>query len=139
MKSNKTEPTDPAKHDEDLSLFHDAMQGVQPLEKANKVVHERKATPPATQYITQEKASIPEDTLSDHISLEIADGEEWSFLSPGVSRQTLRRLRRGYWGIQAIWICTDLTAMKHVWNWYRFWIPAGMRVCVVSASYTARD
>lgn len=101
MKSNKTEPTDPAEHDEDLSLFHDAMQGVQPLEKANKVVHERKATPPATQYITQEKASIPEDTLSDHISLEIADGEEWSFLSPGVSRQTLRRLRRGYWGIQA--------------------------------------
>jgi DNA-nicking Smr family endonuclease len=28
-------------------------------------------------------------------------GDKWSFLRPGISRQTLRRLRRGYWGIQA--------------------------------------
>ena len=101
MKSNKKVPADTAKHDDEISLFHDAMQGVQPLNKPDKVIHERKTTTPASQYIVQEEPSILKDSLSDHISLELADGEEWSFLSPGVSRQTLRRLRRGYWGIQA--------------------------------------
>ena len=101
MKSNKNVPADTAKHNDEISIFHDAMQGVQPLKKTDKVIHKRKTTPPASQYIVQEEPSILEDSLSDHISLELADGEEWSFLSPGVSRQTLRRLRRGYWGIQA--------------------------------------
>ena len=41
------------------------------------------------------------DALSDHIALEIGAGDEWAFLRPGVSRQTLRRLRRGYWKIEA--------------------------------------
>ncbi len=60
-----------------ISLFHDAMQGVQPLNKPDKVIHKRKTTPPASQYIVQEEPSILEDSLSDHISLELADGEEW--------------------------------------------------------------
>ncbi|MDH5553104.1 MAG: Smr/MutS family endonuclease [Nitrosomonas sp.] len=101
MKSNKKAPTDRTKHDHDASLFHEAMQGVKPLATPDKVIHARKDLPPASQTIAQHERLIPEDTLSDHISLEIVDGEEWSFLSPGVSRQTLRRLRRGHWGIQA--------------------------------------
>lgn len=72
-----------------------------PLDKPNKVVHARKAPKPVSQHIAPSEQSVSEDALSDHISIEIADGEEWCFLSPGVSRQTLRRLRRGYWGIQA--------------------------------------
>ncbi len=32
--------------------------------------------------------------------MEIEAGDEWSYLRPSMSRQTLRRLRRGYWGIQ---------------------------------------
>ena len=101
MKSNKKEPTDGTKHDHETSIFHEAMQGVKPLEKPNKVIHARKDMPLASQANVQGEQSAPEDSLSDHISLEIADGEEWFFLSPGVSRQTLRRLRRGHWGIQA--------------------------------------
>ncbi len=101
MKSNKKEPTDGTKHDHEVSLFHEAMQGVKPLAKPDKVIHARKDLPPVSQAALQDEQSLLEDSLSDHISLEIADGEEWAFLSPGVSRQTLRRLRRGHWGVQA--------------------------------------
>jgi DNA-nicking Smr family endonuclease len=39
--------------------------------------------------------------LSDEPLLQIESGDEWSFSRPGVSHQTVRRLRRGYWSIEA--------------------------------------
>lgn len=101
MKKRSKEPADATKHDNEVSLFHAAMQDVKPLDIPDKVVHASKKPSLNSHPIAQDQSSLTEDTLSDHISIEITDGEEWSFLSPGVSRQTLRRLRRGYWGIQA--------------------------------------
>lgn len=84
-----------------MSLFRDSMRDVMPLTVSDKVVHAHNHRRPIPQHIQQDEQTMPEDSLSDHISLEIAAGDEWSFLRPGLSRQTLRRMRRGYWGIQA--------------------------------------
>lgn len=99
-RNNKPE-TDATNEVDEMSLFYDSMRDVKPLNISDKVVHARKHTPPVPHRIQQDEQSAPEDALTDYISLEIAAGDEWSFLRPGLSRQTLRRLRRGYWRIQA--------------------------------------
>ena len=100
-KSNKKHETNTANEDNEISLFRDSMRDVTPLAAPDKVVHARKEIRPIPQQIQEDEQLIPENTLSDYLSLEIAAGDEWSFLRPGLSRQTLRRMRRGYWGIQA--------------------------------------
>ncbi len=92
---------DTANEDEAQALFRDAMRGVAPLAESDKVVSARKNIPLAPHHVQQNVQLSANDSLSDHISLEIEAGDEWSFQRPGVSRQMLRRLRRGYWGIQA--------------------------------------
>ena len=87
--------------DEDTSLFREAVRGVAPLAAPGKIIHARKRPPPIPQQTPRDAQSAPADLLSDHIPLEIEAGDAWSFMCPGVSQQTLRRLRRGYWGIQA--------------------------------------
>lgn len=88
-------------HDEDeKALFHAAMRDVAPLPMPDKVIPRQTPASPVPRKTPLRTQQVSDDTLSDHISLEIEAGEEWSFLRPGVSRQTLRRLRRGYWSIQ---------------------------------------
>lgn len=87
--------------DDDAALFRNAVRDVAPLPASGKVLSTRKLPRPMPRQIPREEQTGPEDSLSDHISLGMEAGDEWSFLRPGVSRQTLRRLRRGYWGIQA--------------------------------------
>lgn len=87
--------------DEATSLFRDAVRGVAPLAAPGKITHSRKRPLPIPQQAPRDAQSAPADLLSDHIPLEIDAGDAWSFTRPGVSQQTLRRLRRGYWGIQA--------------------------------------
>ncbi len=102
MKRRDKKPEiDTVDKDNDVSLFRDSMRGVKPLTVPDKVIQLRKKIPPVLHRIQQDKQSTPKDSLSDHISLEITAGDEWSYLRPGLSRQTLRRLRRRHWGIQA--------------------------------------
>ncbi|SFO09778.1 DNA-nicking endonuclease, Smr domain [Nitrosospira briensis] len=91
----KAEPSD-----DGMALFHDAVRNVAPLPASDKVVLAGKHPQPIPRPQDDGQAA-PDDSLSDHIPLEIAAGDEWSFLRSGLSRQTLRRLRRGYWTIQA--------------------------------------
>lgn len=100
-KSNKKHETNTANEDNEISLFRDSMRDVTPLAASDKVVHTREDTRPIPKKIQEDEQPLPENSLSDYLSLEIAAGDEWSFLRPGLSRQTLRRMRRGYWGIQA--------------------------------------
>lgn len=87
--------------DDDTALFRDAVRDVAPLPASGKTPYIGKHPQPIPRQISQREQTVADDSLSDHISLEIEAGDEWSFLRPGISRQTLRRLRRGYWGIQA--------------------------------------
>jgi DNA-nicking Smr family endonuclease len=83
------------------ALFRQAVQGVLPLAASDKALLPGKHPPPIPRQIPAHEQSAADDALSDHIVLEIGAGDEWAFLRPGVSRQTLRRLRRGYWKIDA--------------------------------------
>lgn len=83
------------------ALFRQAVQGVSPLAASDKVLLPGKHPPPIPRQIPAHEQPAADDALSDHIVLEIGAGDEWAFLGPGVSRQTLRRLRRGYWKVDA--------------------------------------
>lgn len=87
--------------DDESALFRRAVQDVAPLPKSDKTLHPSRQPQPVPRQTPHDDQTAPDDSLSDHISLEMEAGDEWSFLRPGVSRQTLRRLRRGHWGIQA--------------------------------------
>ena len=100
-KRHNNKPENEITDGEDKRLFRDSMRDVTPIATSDKIDHTHKLTPPAPHKIRQAEQSTPKGSLSDYTSLEIAPGDEWSFLRPGLSRQTLRRLRRGYWGIQA--------------------------------------
>lgn len=91
---------DSAKGEDDMALFYTAMRDVAPLTTSDKVTLSSSKTPPVPQKKNYQEPATAEDALSDHIAIEIEAGDEWSYLRPGMSRQTLRRLRRGYWGIQ---------------------------------------
>jgi DNA-nicking Smr family endonuclease len=82
------------------ALFRSAVRDVAPLAPSDKTSYSTKPHPqPIPRQVLHEQS--PSNSLSDHVSLEMEPGDEWSFLRPGVSRLALRRLRRGYWGIQA--------------------------------------
>ena len=88
-------------HDEDeMALFYAAMRDVSPLPATDKLAPSGPKIPPIPRKQNYQEQSAAEDALSDHIAMEIEAGDEWSYLRPGMSRQTLRRLRRGHWGIQ---------------------------------------
>src|SRR5687768_14043124 len=87
--------------DDDAALFRDAVRDVAPLAASDKIPLTARHPQPIPLQIQPDGQTAPDDSLSDHISLQMEPGDEWAFLRPGVSRQTLRRLRRGYWKIQA--------------------------------------
>jgi DNA-nicking Smr family endonuclease len=83
------------------ALFRQAVQGVSPLTASDRAHLPGKHPPPIPRQTSAHEQPGADDVLSDHIALEIGAGDQWEFLRPGVSRQTLRRLRRGYWKIEA--------------------------------------
>lgn len=88
--------------DDGIALFRDAVQDVAPLTASGRTARIARPQPqPIPRQIFRNEQTAPSDSLSDHISMGMEAGDKWSFLRPGISRQTLRRLRRGYWGIQA--------------------------------------
>jgi DNA-nicking Smr family endonuclease len=88
--------------DDDASLFRDAVRGVVPLADSGRVSSSRKSHPlPVPRQAPGEQPAERSDDLSDFVSLAIGVGDEWTFMRPGISRQTLRRLRQGYWSIEA--------------------------------------
>ncbi|MBN9124332.1 MAG: DNA mismatch repair protein MutS [Nitrosospira sp. 56-18] len=92
----------PGVGNDDAVLFRDAIRGVAPLADSGRMSPLPKPHPlPIPRQAPGEPPTGHGDMLSDFISLEIAAGDEWSFMRPGISRQTLRRLRRGYWSIEA--------------------------------------
>lgn len=88
------------KDDNEIALFHAAMRDVAPLSAPDKVISSTSRIPPIPRKERYPEKAAAEDTLSDHISVEMETGDAWSYVRPGMPHQTLRRLRRGHWGIQ---------------------------------------
>ena len=89
------------RHDE-TALLRELLADVTPLPAHGRVVHARpKRKPIPEQRLRDERAALA-DSLSDHISWDIGTetGEELVYLRTGLSRQILRKLRRGHWVTQ---------------------------------------
>jgi len=81
----------------------DFRKGVQPLARPRRITIAR--TPPAPvprQTHRDERAALAE-SLAGPVSVDDAleSGEELSFLREGYPRDTLRKLRRGHWTVEA--------------------------------------
>lgn len=88
--------------DDDLALFRKAVQDVAPLPAPPRVEHPPARPAPVPHQSRRDEQEALADTLSDRPDLETsleAEGE-FSFLRPGLSRQILRKLKRGHWVIQ---------------------------------------
>ncbi|UJP05980.1 MAG: Smr/MutS family protein [Nitrosomonas sp.] len=93
--------TDSDQNDDDMALFRTAMRDVAPLPASDRVTDHYTEIPPFPLKVRVSDTAKTEDSLSDHIALIMEPGDAWSYAYPGISQQTLRRLRRGYWNIQA--------------------------------------
>jgi len=93
-KNNEDQPT-PV----DADLFRQALDGVIPLAPSNRTTTHLSpphSSPLARPVYKPEPAQI-QDTLSDHGA---GDTPLTEFMRSGISRMTLRKLRRGQWPIQ---------------------------------------
>ena len=88
----------------EAALFRDAVRGATPLESSARVEPRFKAPPPVPiQSLLDGHDALVESlagALSSDQSLET--GEEPSYLRSGLTRDVLRKLRRGHWAVQDI-------------------------------------
>ena len=79
---------------EDAALFRAAVGEVQPLPEQNRIEPQK----PPRRYLPHSPAPAPAipDTLSDYAAENTPD----EFLRNGLSRMTLRKLRRGHWPVR---------------------------------------
>lgn len=84
----------PADSNDEASLFRDAVRDVEPMPADDKAIHSRKLPRPTI----RRRISMPDTSLTNHNpASEMEPGDEYSFLRSGVSRKTLKQLRRGHW------------------------------------------
>jgi DNA-nicking Smr family endonuclease len=84
----------PADSNDEASLFRDAVRDVEPIPSDDKAIHSRKLPRPTI----RRSISIPDSSFTNHNPIsEMEPGDEHSFLRSGVSRKTLKQLRRGHW------------------------------------------
>lgn len=88
---------------DDVDLFRAAVSGVTPLSPPPKVVHPPRLPRPLPAHRGRDTREALNDDLSDHVPWHTGSeaGEELLFARNGISGQTLRKLRRGHWPVQA--------------------------------------
>lgn len=93
----------PAIAADDEASFRREMDGVEPLSPHGRVVHEQPRLPPLPLSLFRDQREVILESMSDPIRWDedTEHDRDASYVRPGLSRQTLRRLRRGEWHIQA--------------------------------------
>ena len=88
--------------DEMRDEFLKAVKGVKPLEQPRRVELRGAVPEPVAHQRRRDELAVLAESLAGPVSLEDAldSGDELAYLRPGLSRQVLRRLRRGHWTIQ---------------------------------------
>ena len=87
----------------EAALFRDSIGNVAPLSSSGKALIETPKPPPiARQHLADERAALDE-SLSDEFNAEtlLDTDEALSFTRNGIGPDTMRKLRRGHWVIQA--------------------------------------
>lgn len=87
--------------DAERALFRASLDGVRPLPADGRVSHlPARPKPIPRQYALDERQALL-DSLSDHIPWEdMESGDEISYVRDGLSREVLKKLKRGYWIIE---------------------------------------
>jgi DNA-nicking Smr family endonuclease len=82
--------------------FRKAVRDVKPLARARRVELRGPSPEPVAVQRRRDERAVLVESLAGPVSLEDAldSGEELAYLRAGLSRQVLRRLRRGHWAIQ---------------------------------------
>jgi DNA-nicking Smr family endonuclease len=82
--------------------FRKAVEDVRPLQRAPRADLRAPAPTGIAHQSRRDELAVLEESLAGPVSLEDAldSGDELAYLSDGLSRQVLRRLRRGHWTIQ---------------------------------------
>ncbi len=77
---------------------------VTPLPRVNRALIERPRPRPIPEQRLRDDLETLKESLSDGSPWDqgLESGEELVYMRPGVSPQTLRKLRRGHWAIQAV-------------------------------------
>ena len=93
--------------------FRSALQGVQPLPKPRRTPLRGKPPAPVPRQTERDQHAVLEESLAGFLSVDDAldSGEELVFLRDGLSRQVLRKLRRGHWIVED---SLDLHGMNRV-------------------------
>ena len=82
--------------------FRRAVADVRPLKRARRVALKGPAAAPVAHQRRRDELAALAESLDGPVSVDDAldSGEELVYLRDGMSRQVLRRLRRGHWVIQ---------------------------------------
>ncbi len=87
--------------DDDLMLFRQTMAGATPLRPQNKVVRQVDIPPVPVQSLLDTHQALAQGILGPTSSEQSMEtGEELVYLRNGLSRDVLRKLRRGHWVAQ---------------------------------------
>jgi len=83
--------------------FAKAVADVRPLKPARRNAPQRPPRPPVPVQTLRDERQALVESIERPVTLDEAleSGEELVFLREGLSRQVLRRLRRGHWVVQA--------------------------------------
>lgn len=94
-------PAKPGNDDGDV--FEKLFSNVTPLPAHGRVVHAVAPRRPVPEQRLRDEQAALADSLSDHITWDIGSetGDQLVYLRNGIAPQTLRKLRRGHWVIQA--------------------------------------
>ena len=76
--------------------FRRSVDDDQPLESRPKVVHQRRPAPVPRQRLRDERAVLDESLGPVSIDDALDSGTELTYLAEGLSRDVLRKLRRGH-------------------------------------------
>ncbi|MDK2124607.1 Smr/MutS family protein [Parachitinimonas caeni] len=94
----KPQPAPPS----DAELFQREVADVTPLPAPSKVAHDLPQPPPRALQHEQDEHEVMHDAMTDYWPWdELETGEELLYLRPGQRLDTLKKLRRGHWVVQA--------------------------------------
>jgi len=87
---------------DDREALRRALAGVEPLAKPRRQPLRPPAPPPVPAQTRRDERAALAESIAGPLSVDDAldTGVELSYLRDGVSRQVLRRLRRGHWVVQ---------------------------------------
>jgi DNA-nicking Smr family endonuclease len=95
-------PPAPDNDGEALDLLREALRDVTPIKPPDRVRHPPRRVEPVPVQRLRAEQEILAESLSDESPLEdgFESGAELGFVREGLSRQALRKLRRGHWVVQ---------------------------------------